>query len=213
MRKTIHICFLLLLSAGSVFAQSRCFKGSVTDLVFGSPIMGTEVTVGGNRTVTDIEGRFSIIAEQGESLIRFRIIGYHALCMILPDSIDTEIKVSLREEVYWDNWKRTHAMAKYLSYSPYISVDFPDVQRIIVKTEQFVPKNKLIRVKYGRLPYYAAKSIQFEDENGNPIHSKECQELKKRLRVIPSDIVEFKGFVTVSIDNSSETPTFCYERK
>ena len=202
-----------LLTGNLLFAQNRTIKGTVTDWADGSPIIGAGVMCGNNRTATDFEGCFSIPVEPGERLIRFVEIGYYNLTLVIPDSQDTEMAVSLRQTVILDMWNRPLAEKRILSYSPDVSLDLPDVNRIEIHTGRYVPKKQMVRALYGKLPYYAAVSVQYEDKEGNAIHQKESKMMAKRLKVTPSDIIEIKGFVPVWIDNSSDTPTYRYERK
>lgn len=200
-----------LLSCNLLFAQNRIVKGTVIDSEEDFPIIGTQVTVGNNGTITDGEGHFSISVEPGERLMHFKTSGYHDFTLILPDSLDTEITVPLRVEVFVDCWNRPRAQMRFFSYSPNVSLDLPDVHRIKIQTGRYVPRKKLVRLLYGKRPYYAAVSVLFEDKNGNTIHQKESKMMAKRLKVTPSDIIDIKGFVPVWIDNSSDTPRYCYE--
>ena len=197
-----------LITGNMLFAQNRIVKGTVTDLEDGSPIIGAGVMSGKNQTATDLEGRFSISVEPGERLIRFNEIGYYTVTLVIPDSQDTEMAVSLRQTVILDMWNRPLSEKKLLSYSPNVNLDLPDVHRIKVQTRRFVPKKKLVRAIYGKKPYYTAISVLFEDKNGNTIHQKESKMMVKRLKATPVDIIEIKGFLPVWIDNSSDTPTY-----
>ena len=155
-----------LITGNMLFAQNRIVKGTVTDLEDGSPIIGAGVMSGKNQTATDLEGRFSISVEPGERLIRFNEIGYYTVTLVIPDSQDTEMAVSLRQTVILDMWNRPLSEKKLLSYSPNVNLDLPDVHRIKVQTRRFVPKKKLVRAIYGKKPYNTAVSVLFEDKNG-----------------------------------------------
>ena len=95
-----------LITGNMLFAQNRIVKGTVSDLEDGSPIIGAGVMSGKNQTATDLEGRFSISVEPGERLIRFNEIGYYTVTLVIPDSQDTEMAVSLRQTVILDMWNR-----------------------------------------------------------------------------------------------------------
>lgn len=209
----ITLIFAWLLSCNCLPAQDRSVKGRVTDLADGHPVIYAKVEVGKNVTITDDEGRFSITAEPGDRLIRFSAIGYHNITLVIPDSIDSEMAITLREHVHLDFWNRPLAQKRYFSYSPYVSLDLPDVYRIKVHTRRVVPKKKLQRLVYGDQPYYAPFTILFEDKGGNPVHQDDSKMIAKRLKSIPSDIIEFKGFVPVWADNSSAAPVYCYEQE
>ena len=66
-----------VISLSSVSAQSLLVKGTVTDSSDGSPIPGCSITLKGtsNGTVSDENGKYSIKADKGTTLI-FKYIGY-----------------------------------------------------------------------------------------------------------------------------------------
>lgn len=213
MRFTQNILLIIgLFTCNQLFAQNRIIRGTVIDLD-GFPIIGTEVMVENKRTSADLEGCFSLSIEPGERLISFRMIGYIPITLALPDSLDTEMTVYMREDSqvdFFNDWLEQ----KSLSYYPNVSFDLPDVYRIKVHTGRYIPIMKVVRMLYSRNPYYAPVSIIFEDKNGNTIYPKESKKLYKRLKMIPFDIIEIEGFVRVWTNNSYDTPaTYCYERK
>lgn len=66
--------FLMICTATAV-AQNIQVKGTVTDKTFGDPIMGATVQVaGGNGTVTDLDGNFTLNVKEGAQLT-FSFIG------------------------------------------------------------------------------------------------------------------------------------------
>ena len=82
MRKIIaqRILFLglaLFLSLGMALAQ-QTIKGTVTDATDGSPFPGVNVVVNGttNGTVTDVDGKFTVVVPAGSTELLFSMVGY-----------------------------------------------------------------------------------------------------------------------------------------
>ncbi|MDT3402978.1 TonB-dependent receptor plug domain-containing protein [Mucilaginibacter terrae] len=75
----MNLCFLMLV-IGQLFAQDRTVTGTVTSKDDGLPIPGVSVRVKGSQTgtVTDAQGRYSLQAASGATLL-FTYLGYDAL--------------------------------------------------------------------------------------------------------------------------------------
>ena len=75
--KKFLIVALTLLFSTQLFAQQITVTGSVVDESDGAPLPGVTILEKGttNGTVTDIDGKFSLKAEQGATLV-FSFIGY-----------------------------------------------------------------------------------------------------------------------------------------
>lgn len=75
-RKIIFLSVLLLFGVYLVSAQQLTVTGVVTDASDGSPIIGASVKIKGSKagTITDINGRYSISASEGTTLI-FNYVG------------------------------------------------------------------------------------------------------------------------------------------
>ena len=78
MRKSRFLFALLtfMMMSVCVFAQKQSFSGTVTD-ENGEPIIGASVVEKGtsNGSITDIDGRFSVLVEPGTTLV-FSYVGY-----------------------------------------------------------------------------------------------------------------------------------------
>ena len=68
---------LVITTLGTVWAQPLIVKGTVTDGSDGSPLVGCSVTVKGTSrgAITNLQGRYSIEAKKGETLV-FSYIGF-----------------------------------------------------------------------------------------------------------------------------------------
>lgn len=95
--RTIAWCWLLLLFAGSAFAQTR-ITGKVTDETSGNPLPGVTVTVKNSArgTATDPNGTFGLSARKGETLV-FSFVGYTQQEVRIADA--TELNVVLSEKI------------------------------------------------------------------------------------------------------------------
>jgi TonB-linked SusC/RagA family outer membrane protein len=76
MRKFLSICAFCLLSIGGLLAQGRTVTGVITDNA-NAPMPGVNITVKGttNGTISDANGKYSIVADPGNTLV-FSFIGF-----------------------------------------------------------------------------------------------------------------------------------------
>lgn len=89
------LCCLLLLVSSSLFAQQISVKGTVQD-EFGEPLPGVSISVKGTTsgTITDMNGKFTINAKKGNTLI-FSYLGYQSVDKTVTDTtIDVVMKES-----------------------------------------------------------------------------------------------------------------------
>lgn len=70
MRKTI-LLFISLLLCCCIYAQQKDLNGTVTDAESGEPLIGVSITVKDTkkRTFTDVDGKFSIVADVNQTLV------------------------------------------------------------------------------------------------------------------------------------------------
>jgi TonB-linked SusC/RagA family outer membrane protein len=95
MRKTCQFLLLnlgLLLLTFSVFAQGKTITGVVSSEEEGTPLVGVTVTLKGTTeaTQTNDQGRFSIIAQTGKSLL-FSHVGYTTQEVVIRDQINISV--------------------------------------------------------------------------------------------------------------------------
>ena len=78
-KTVILVVFTVIISAGTVTAQSITVTGKVTDADNGNELIGVTISVKGTtrRTNTNANGKYSIQAEKGEALV-FNYIGYQS---------------------------------------------------------------------------------------------------------------------------------------
>jgi iron complex outermembrane receptor protein len=101
LRKSGILALLLLGFAISItYAQEVTITGTVFDEASGEPIIGVTVVVKGTTTgaVSDLDGKYSITANKGETLV-FTSIGFAAVEEIIGDAttIDVVLSLSLEE--------------------------------------------------------------------------------------------------------------------
>ncbi|NVO04075.1 MAG: SusC/RagA family TonB-linked outer membrane protein [Bacteroidetes bacterium] len=101
MNKTTTLFFSIILfisgffSSGNLFAQKQNVSGLITDKVDGSTIVGIVIRVKNTSqgTISDINGRYSIIAPKQTDTLVFSFIGYNE--MIIPINGRTKINVEM----------------------------------------------------------------------------------------------------------------------
>ncbi|MCB0805711.1 MAG: TonB-dependent receptor [Bacteroidales bacterium] len=101
--KKFLIVALTLLFSTQLFAQQITVTGSVVDESDGAPLPGVTILEKGttNGTVTDIDGKFSLKAEQGATLV-FSFIGYDSQeipASTGPMMVELKLKSEMLEEV------------------------------------------------------------------------------------------------------------------
>lgn len=96
MRKNLYLFIMFILMPCAMFAQSYQITGVVTDASDGSPLIGVTVKTQGNvGTLTDIDGRYIIAAQNGESLT-FSFISMETQTIKVVS--DSPINVALKED-------------------------------------------------------------------------------------------------------------------
>ena len=95
MKKLLQSLFVLMLLAGSAWAQNRTITGTVTDKADGKPIPGVTVRVQGSQggAVTTENGSFSLIAGSDAKNLIISYIGY--VSQTLPITSSNTYRVSL----------------------------------------------------------------------------------------------------------------------
>lgn len=95
MKQTLVFLFLLLWTT-LLSAQQMKVTGSVTSKMDGSPIPGSNVVVKGttNGTITDMDGKYSVTVQNGETLV-FSLIGMKSVEVVVNSSV---IDVQLEDE-------------------------------------------------------------------------------------------------------------------
>jgi len=93
MRKLLLYCSLLLLIAARGYGQSKVFSGKVIDKNT-NPLPGVTVTLIETQqsTVTDIDGKFKIEANPGQTL-RFSYVGFSAQTIKLSTSANLQVQL------------------------------------------------------------------------------------------------------------------------
>ena len=101
MQKTQNLLtILLLLMAGTLFAQERVVTGKVTDLSDGESIPGANVLVKGTSSgvISDIEGNFAINVPQEGTILVFSFIGYKTQEVAIGNrnQVDVQLETDLQ---------------------------------------------------------------------------------------------------------------------
>lgn len=96
MKKMLYLLPMLLLATG-VFAQQQKINGVVTSRQNKTPIPGVTVQAGSRNTMTNGEGKFSIMAAQGEELL-FTYIGMKPL-RVKIDAQTNNLSVEMEDNV------------------------------------------------------------------------------------------------------------------
>ncbi len=91
-----YILLLILLFSSNLFAQTKTISGTVTD-ASNSPLPGVNITIEGSSTGTqsDFDGRYSIMAQQGQTLL-FAYLGFKTKKVKIGNS--NIIDVTLEED-------------------------------------------------------------------------------------------------------------------
>ncbi len=95
MKKILLVCFTWLLSF-HVMAQDRVVSGRVTSAEDGTALPGVNVVVKGttNGTVTDSEGKYSILVPSPNDVLVFSFIGFKSDELAIGNRATVEIKLS-----------------------------------------------------------------------------------------------------------------------
>lgn len=98
--RLIALCAILLLLPVSVFAQSGKITGKVTD-ASGTPVIGAAVVLGDDLStgvITDLDGGFSIAANEGENSLTVTMIGYETTTVKAVSG--QNITIVIKEDAY-----------------------------------------------------------------------------------------------------------------
>jgi TonB-dependent starch-binding outer membrane protein SusC len=96
MRKKNYLTFFLLLFASMIYAQQKNYSGKVTDGKDPLPSVSIINKTSNNATVTDIDGKFTISAKEGDKL-EVSYIGFTTATVSVGKS--TEIVITLKESI------------------------------------------------------------------------------------------------------------------
>jgi TonB-dependent starch-binding outer membrane protein SusC len=96
MRKLLLTSLITCLMLGSAIGQQKTISGVVTDKTDGLPVIGATVQVKGTATgtATDLEGRYSISASPGQTIV-FRFIGMKTQEIAIGDAGTVNIEFEL----------------------------------------------------------------------------------------------------------------------
>lgn len=75
-RKGILTSLIASISTLTLGAQNRTFNGTIIDSETGAPVVGAAVMAGGNGTVTDLDGNFSISVSESGGSLKLSCLGY-----------------------------------------------------------------------------------------------------------------------------------------
>ena len=75
-RKGILTSLIASISTLTLGAQNRTFNGNIIDSETGAPVVGAAVMAGGNGTVTDLDGNFSISVSESGGSLKLSCLGY-----------------------------------------------------------------------------------------------------------------------------------------
>ena len=75
-RKGILTALIASISTLTLGAQNRTFNGTIIDSETGAPVVGAAVMAGGNGTVTDLDGNFSISVSESGGSLKLSCLGY-----------------------------------------------------------------------------------------------------------------------------------------
>lgn len=95
--RKIAMMFIAVLASGMMFAQQQTISGVVTDAQSGESLIGVNILEKGtvNGTVTDIDGKYSINAAKGATLV-YSFIGYKIQEVVVAN--ETTINILLAED-------------------------------------------------------------------------------------------------------------------
>lgn len=99
-RKILFPVLFLLFSSSFVFSQDRTIKGQVTSMLDEQPLPGVNVLLKGTTqgTITDVEGNFSINANDGD-VLSFSYIGYTTEDVPVSSISGSNFKIALAEDI------------------------------------------------------------------------------------------------------------------
>jgi TonB-linked SusC/RagA family outer membrane protein len=86
MRKLLLMSLILCTLVMTAFGQQKTVTGTITDKIDGLPVIGATVLVQGTSvgTATDLNGKYSILAEPGSTLV-FRFVGMKSQSVVVGD--------------------------------------------------------------------------------------------------------------------------------
>ena len=98
-RVMMLVLLMAVVSLGMVNAQAITVSGTVTDAKDGTPLVGCSVQIKGTTkgTVTNMNGRYTIQAKKGETLL-FQYIGYKQERRVVK-SVTQDVKMKADELV------------------------------------------------------------------------------------------------------------------
>jgi TonB-linked SusC/RagA family outer membrane protein len=96
MRKLLLTSLIICTLALSAFGQQKTVTGTVTDISDGLPVIGATVLVQGTSigTATDLNGKYSIQAEPGSTLV-FRFVGMKSQSIVVGDRSVVDVTLEL----------------------------------------------------------------------------------------------------------------------
>ncbi len=96
MRKLILMSLILCTLVLTAFGQQKTVTGTITDKSDGLPVIGATVLVQGTSvgTATDLNGKYSILAEPGSTLV-FRFVGMKSQSVVVGDQNVIDVTLEL----------------------------------------------------------------------------------------------------------------------
>ncbi|MDP3181035.1 MAG: carboxypeptidase-like regulatory domain-containing protein, partial [Bacteroidota bacterium] len=95
---SLWMAFLFLMTSAQVLAQ-KTIKGTVTDSADGSTLPGVSIYVKGTTvgTITDLDGKYTLIVPAGKDEIAFSMVGYATVTLMAGDQtvIDVVLKATV----------------------------------------------------------------------------------------------------------------------
>ena len=80
MTKKVNLLLLLLFTGTFAWSQTGTIKGSIKDHTTGEPLIGATVLIRqGVGTVTDFDGKFTIVADYGDYDLSISYVGFEGI--------------------------------------------------------------------------------------------------------------------------------------
>ncbi|SVE16815.1 uncharacterized protein METZ01_LOCUS469669, partial [marine metagenome] len=96
MTKKVNLLLLLLFTGTFAWSQTGTIKGAIKDETTGEPLIGATVLIGqGVGTVTDFDGKFTIVADYGDYDLSISYVGFEGI----SQSISLDRKLLVIKEV------------------------------------------------------------------------------------------------------------------
>ncbi len=99
MKKAVLFSLYFSIISISIFAQQSTIRGTMTDAETGEPLISATVSSEGEGIVTDFDGRYELVLDNGEHLLIFSYVGYAAKEVQINLTGDQTLDIQLQSDL------------------------------------------------------------------------------------------------------------------